>query len=293
MTLAPAPSPLNAAHGVAHYENFPVASWLCPKPLRAPIAAIYWFARTADDIADEGTAGAASRLADLAEYRMDLHDVYAGRSASKRWPGVFGSLAQAVQAHALPQSLLTDLLSAFEQDVRYTYSGHRYADEAELYDYCRLSANPVGRLLLHLYGVQAEDAKTDSDHVCTALQLINFWQDLGADIRRGRYYLPVDMCEKNRLSHAQMLAAAQGRVMFEGATLSVASLVANARTEMQKGFKIVRQVPGRAGWELRGVIQGGLSICQRIESIGFQTMQRRPTLRKRDVPGLLWRAVWM
>lgn len=278
---------------MTHYENFPVASWLCPKPLRPPIAAIYWFARTADDIADEGDASAESRLADLAAYRLDLQAVYAGAAVSDRWPNVFEPLRRAVHAHALPQALLADLLSAFEQDVHCTATGHRYADDAELHDYCRRSANPVGRLLLHLYGVANPDALQASDHVCTSLQLINFWQDVGQDVRRGRYYLPLDSCAQFGLTHAQMLAHAQGVPANGVTTQLIATHIASTRAEMQKGFKIVRQVPGRAGLELRAVIQGGLTIANRIEATGFNTFHHRPTLRKRDVPGLVWRGLWM
>ena len=139
---------------VTHYENFPVASWLCPPHLRAPIAAIYAFARTADDIADEGPANAAQRLADLAAYRADLHAIAAGQAPSERWSAVFAPLAAMLQRHALPVPLLDDLLSAFIQDVEKTRDGAGYAHRTELLDYCRRSANPVGRLLLHLYGVQ-------------------------------------------------------------------------------------------------------------------------------------------
>src|SRR5258706_3302942 len=152
---------------IDHYENFPVASWLCPPALRPAVAAIYWFARTADDLADEGEAEPAQRLADLAAYRADLAAAAAGHPASARWPTVFGPLTVALQRHALPPTLLGDLLDAFAQDV----VKNSYADRAELLDYCRRSANPVGRLLLHLYGVSDADSLRRSDAVCTALQL--------------------------------------------------------------------------------------------------------------------------
>jgi squalene synthase HpnC len=175
---------------VTHYENFPVASWLCPPHLRAPIAAIYAFARTADDIADEGPANAAQRLADLAAYRADLHAIAAGQAPSERWSAVFAPLADMLQSHALPVPLLDDLLSAFIQDVEKTRDGAGYAHRTELLDYCRRSANPVGRLLLHLYGVQGAQALDESDAICTALQLINFWQDLSVDLPRARFTCP-------------------------------------------------------------------------------------------------------
>lgn len=170
---------------VEHYENFPVASWLCPPALRAPIAAIYHFARTADDMADEGDAPATRRLADLAEYRADLMACAGGgpSRAATRWPQVFVPLTAAITQHQLPLNLLADLLSAFEQDVRKTDAGETYRTRDELLHYCARSANPVGRLLLHLWGIDDERSLQQSDAICTALQLINFWQDLGATSR--------------------------------------------------------------------------------------------------------------
>ncbi|MFL6663494.1 MAG: squalene/phytoene synthase family protein, partial [Rhizobacter sp.] len=160
---------------VEHYENFPVASWLCPPALRPAVTAIYGFARTADDLADEGDATPAQRLADLATYRRDLDAAATGAPPSARWTAVFSPLAGAIARHGLPVPLLHDLLDAFSQDVVQA----RYADRAELLDYCRRSANPVGRLLLHLYGIDDPRALHESDAICTALQLANFWQDLG------------------------------------------------------------------------------------------------------------------
>ena len=180
-TLAPA-----MAAPVTHYENFPVASLLCPPGLRQPVAAIYAFARTADDIADEGEATAGERLSDLAAYRAELRAAAAGQAPGARWAGVFGPLQVALQSHRLPTALLKDLLDAFAQDVAMTEAGACYPDREELLDYCRRSANPVGRLLLHLYGVQDDAALRESDAICSALQLINFWQDLSVDLPRAR-----------------------------------------------------------------------------------------------------------
>ena len=174
-TSAPPDAWPAAAAAPSHYENFPVASWLCPPRLRPPIAAIYHFARTADDIADEGSALPAQRLSDLAAYRQDLAAVASGQPHSGRWAPVFDTLAPQLHAWQLPEALLADLLSAFAQDVVFTRDGRAYADRAELLDYCRRSANPVGRLLLHLYGVQDTAALAESDAICSALQLINFW----------------------------------------------------------------------------------------------------------------------
>lgn len=281
----------NAAEGesgpvsVDHYENFPVASWLCPPALRPAIAAIYWFARTADDIADEGDAPAQNRLADLAAYRADLDAVAHGASPSARWAGVFQSLREALQRHALPPALLADLLSAFEQDV----VRQRYADRADLLDYCRRSANPIGRLLLHLHGVDDAPALRRSDAICSALQLANFWQDLSVDTARGRLYVPEADCARHGVAPAALLAREDSPAI----RALVASEVAWARELMLEGAPLVRSLPGRAGWELRLVVQGGLRILEKIEQLAFASLQRRPRLRRPDAPLLLWRALRM
>ena len=285
MNTSPAPLPTP----VTHYENFPVASWLCPPRLRAPIAAIYHFARTADDIADEGDASAQQRLDDLAAYRADLLSIAAGQPPSGRWPQVFGPLQAMLQAFQLPLLLLTDLLDAFTQDVRKTRDHASYADQAELLDYCRRSANPVGRLLLHLYGVQDEAALAQSDAICSALQLINFWQDLSRDLPRGRHYLPDADCQAFGVTRAELQALQQ----TPNATKLIATKSQMARAMMQKGTELVHHLPGRAGWELRLVVQGGLRILDKIEALHYATLQTRPTLNPWDVAVMLWRALWM
>jgi squalene synthase HpnC len=276
------------ARPVDHYENFPVASWLCPPRLRAPIAAIYWFARTADDIADEGEADAAQRLQDLAEYRAALLAAADGKVAPSRWTHVFAPLTHAILVDKLPLQPLQDLLTAFEQDVRKTRDGRGYADRAELLDYCRHSANPVGRLLLHLYGIRDAQSLADSDRICTALQLINFWQDLGRDLARGRRYLPDADCAAHRVDPLRpqdaMLGARRALVRAECEW---------ARELMLLGSPLVRRLPGRAGWELRAVVQGGLRILDRIQALDFDTFRARPVLGRRDKAAILWRALWM
>jgi len=284
----PSASPVLAA-APAHYENFPVASWLCPPRLRPPIAAIYAFARTADDIADEGDAGAAQRLDDLRAFRADLAAAARGAATSPRWPGVFGPLAHAMQGFALPEELLADLLSAFMQDIEKTRDGAGYTDRVELLDYCRRSANPVGRLLLHLYGVQRPEALARSDAICSALQLINFWQDLGVDVPRGRYYLPADDCVRHGLDPAAPATWAA----HPQAPALVRELCDWARALMLQGAPLVHEVPGRAGWELRLVVQGGLRILRRIEALQWRTLQQRPKLVPTDIPLLLWHAARM
>jgi squalene synthase HpnC len=270
---------------VDHYENFPVASLLCPARLRPAVAAIYWFARTADDIADEGEATSDQRLADLADYRTQLDAALAGSAPSGRWPAVFGPLARTIAAFALPPGLLLDLLSAFEQDV----VKHDYTDRADLLDYCRRSANPVGRLLLHLYGVQDDASRVQSDAICTALQLINFWQDLSIDTARGRLYVP----QSDRARRGVSSQALFDRIDNAASRSLVADLVDWSRSLMHCGAALVHTIPGRGGWELRLVVQGGLRILDKIERMEFASIAVRPRLRWFDTPLVLWRAICM
>jgi len=283
------PPPSAVAAPVTHYENFPVASVLCPPHLRQPIAAIYAFARTADDIADEGDTPPATRLAELAAYHSDLATIAQGRPPSPRWAGVFLPLQAVLQSHQLPVPLLADLLSAFAQDVEKTRDAEGYATQAELLDYCRRSANPVGRLLLHLYGVGGDEALAESDAICTALQLINFWQDLSVDIPRGRHYLPRADCTAHGASQADLLAL---RSTPENARL-IAECAQRARATMQRGAPLVHRLPGRAGWELRLVVQGGLRILDKVDALRGGSLHTRPRLHAWDWCVMLWRALAM
>ena len=256
---------------IDHYENFPVASWLCPARLRPAVQALYYFARTADDIADEGHEPAHHRLDDLGEYRADLQNCFVPNGAtSVRWARIFGPLRQAIQSHRLPAQPLFDLLDAFEQDVVYTRVGQGYKDRPALLDYCRRSANPVGRLMLHLYGVNNDTALAQSDAICTALQLINFWQDRAEDLRRGRDYLP----EGHQL---------EDELRF-------------ARDLMLQGAPLVHSIQGRAGWELRAMVQGGLRILDKLDLRPANTphhLLTRPTLGKADFALIAWRCLRM
>ena len=270
---------------VDHYENFPVASLLCPPALRPAVRAIYHFARTADDLADEGDAVPEQRLADLAAYRDDLARAARAAAPSARWQRVFTPLAQTIERHRLPVALLSDLLSAFEQDVVV----QRYADRMQLLDYCRRSANPVGRLLLHLYGIQDPRSLECSDAVCTALQLINFWQDLSIDLPRGRLYVPRSDAARHAVSDDALLARADS----PAARRLVADLCSWAEAMMRSGAPLVHTVPGRAGWELRLVVQGGLRIAERIAAMQYAALLQRPRLIAFDGPRLLWRALRM
>ena len=285
-THASAPA---VAPAVTHYENFPVASLLCPAHLRQPIAAIYAFARAADDLADEGDAPAAARLADLTAFRADLYAIAQGQPPSPRWAHIFAPLATELHRHTLPVPLLDDLLSAFIQDTQKSDEATGYADRTELLDYCRRSANPVGRLLLHLYGVTDAAALQESDAICTALQLINFWQDLSVDLPRGRYYVPQADCEAHRVSQATLRALSP----TADTTRLVADCAHWARTTLQRGAPLVHRVPGRAGWELRLVVQGGLRILDKIDALDGRNLHTRPRLGIWDWGVMLGRALMM
>lgn len=276
------------AHGqsrpvsVDHYENFPVASFLCPPALRPAVTAIYHFARTADDIADEGDAPPTQRLAALERYERALKDAALGHPSGE-WPHVFGPLAMQMATHRLPLPLLNQLLAAFKQDTRNPI----YPDRAALLDYCSRSANPIGRLLLHLSDVDEPAALAQSDAICTSLQLINFWQDMSIDHARGRFYVPLADAQRHRLDVETM------RGDSDASRALVRELCSWARELMQRGAPLVHRLPGRVGCELRLVVQGGLRILDKIEAHGFNALNQRPTIGALDAPLLLWRALWM
>ncbi len=270
---------------IDHYENFPVASWLCPPKLRPAVAAIYHFARTADDIADEGNAAPAERLALLADFGRALQQAAHTGAAPGPWQGVMSPLAAAISRHELPVTPLADLLSAFAQDV----GNPIYPDRAALLDYCSRSANPIGRLLLHLAGVTDRDALAQSDAMCTALQLINFWQDLSIDLPRKRIYVTAADAARFGLDPHQLRAGLDS----DASRAMVRSLVDWARDTMMSGAALVHRLPGRMGWELRFVVQGGLRILERIEGTGYNALSQRPTIGKSDFARLAWRAANM
>jgi squalene synthase HpnC len=267
---------------VEHYENFPVASVLLPARLREPVEAIYAFARSADDIADEGNAQPMVRLAQLNEYRHALNQIEAGQTPTDP---MFARLARAISAYGLPVQLLHDLLDAFSQDV----VKKRYTDFAELLDYCRRSADPVGRLMLHLYGEATAQNCAQSDQICSALQLINFWQDVALDWAKDRVYLPQASLAQFGVTETQI---AEGRVDDAWRAL-MRFEVDRARAMMCAGAPLVRRLPGRVGWEIRLVVQGGLRILERIEATGYDVFGHRPTLGAADWLRLGLRALTM
>ncbi|MDM7456888.1 MAG: squalene synthase HpnC [Tepidimonas sp.] len=277
--------------GVDHYENFPVASILCPGRWRSAVVAIYRFARMADDVADEGDAAAAERLAALAVLRQALRAMWHGgqppAATPVTWLPMLAALDDARRRHDLPLPPLEALLDAFEQDVRWRAEGRRYRDDAELLAYCARSANPIGRLLLHLAGIDDAEAERESDAICTALQLINFWQDLGHDLSRGRCYLTESALRAHGLPTSGELPAlseaALAPIVLDGCR--------RARALLRRGWGLPARLRGRFGWELRLVLQGGLRVLERIEAVGGHTLTHPPRLCRRDWLLLLVRAV--
>jgi len=265
---------------VGHYENFPVASLLLPPPLREPVSVIYRFARSADDFADEGDLPAAGRLALLAGYRAELD-----RLASGTRPGtpLFRDLERVIAEHGLPLAPFYDLLDAFSQDVTKT----RYASFAELTDYCRRSADPVGRLMLHLYRRSDAENVAASDSVCSALQLINFWQDVEIDFRKNRIYLPQDEMERFGVTETQIAA----RDASGGWRDLMRFQIERARTLLLSGAPLALRLPGRIGLEVSTVVQGGLRILEKLERVHGDVFRRRPVLTALDWPLLLCRAL--
>lgn len=276
----------------AHYENFPVASVLVPRGMRRDIAAVYAFARAADDFADEGDAGPATRHARLDDWERRVREAAAGaaRDDGSTEGAIFAALGQTIAARRLPVDLFTDLLSAFHQDVDVT----RYATWADLLDYCRRSANPVGRLVLRIRssGVpDGRDAALDesSDAFCTALQLTNFWQDLERDWQKGRVYLPAELMRAHGADEADIAA----RRMTPALASALADAAARTRALFARGRLVCEQVGGRLGVELRATWLGGMRILERLERAGFDVFAARPSLGWRDAPSLAARlALW-
>ena len=265
---------------VGHYENFPVASLLLPARLRKPVSVIYRFARSADDFADEGDLPPPARLARLEEYRTEL-----GRIESGQVPAapLFRELQEVIAAHRLPLSPFFDLLDAFSQDVVKA----RYATFAEVMAYCGRSADPVGRLMLHLYGRSDERNAASSDSVCTALQLINFWQDIEVDFRKDRIYLPQDEMRRFGVTEGQIAA----RDVSGGWWDLIRFQIERARSMLLSGAPLALRLPGRVGLEIRTVVQGGLSILEKLERVRGDVFRHRPVLRSYDWPLILCRAL--
>ena len=270
---------------VNHYENFPVASVLVPGHMRRAVVDIYRFARNADDIADEGDALAQARLDGLQAYRHAL-DHLAGQTPDPIAPQlaeVFEPLSESIAKHRLPLQPFYDLLSAFSQDVVIT----RYDDDAQLFDYCRRSANPVGRLMLQLYDAATPLNLTQADAICTGLQLTNFWQDVAIDWNKDRVYLPQARLAQFGVSEQHI---AHGRVDERWQAL-MRHQVGQARALLLSGYSLPGRLPLRLALELRMVIEGGLRILERLDDLNYDMFNHRPTLKPSDWFVVLGRAI--
>ena len=275
---------------VDHYENFPVASLLMPKRLRKPVEAIYRFARQADDLADEGDATPDQRRAALAAFDAQLLRLAAGVAPLAEPSGpMFAALAVEIAEHRLPIALFRDLLSAFSQDCVVT----RYDDDAALLDYCRRSADPVGRLMLILYDADTEPHRVWSDRICTALQWINFWQDVEVDRQKNRIYLPQVELDRFGIDPSRLIDDLPSLVGTDAWIRLMRHTVGRTRTMMLEGAPLATALSGRIGLELRMIVQGGLRILEKIEHVDFDVCRRRPTLGRLDGALIVARALAM
>jgi hydroxysqualene synthase len=266
-----------------HYENFPVASRLLPKAMRPHIAAVYAFARAADDFADEGTIEPAERYRRLDAWKARLHAPSPDPASTDADDRVFAAVAQTRQQCGLEMAPFDDLLSAFRQDVE----TRRYATWSGVLDYCRRSANPVGRLVLGIAGHRGAAVEQASDALCTALQLANFWQDFGVDFRRGRIYLPAEISGRRRAQEGDLAA---GRWTAEWRE-SLDEAVRRTRVLFADGRPVADLVAGRLRFELRLTWLGGMLILERAAEAGRDPLASRPALGAGDAAGLLWGAV--
>lgn len=270
---------------INHYENFPVASWLIPSHLRPAVRTIYAFARSADDIADEGDASDEQRLSDLQNYEDQLHLIAAGGRSDQT---LFQDLGEIIRLHDLPVPAFLDLLTAFKQDIH----TKRYADFASLLAYCQHSANPVGRIMLKLFHADTEENLRCSDQICSALQLINFWQDIAIDWQKQRVYIPQEDLLHFGISEAEIGLGIQ-KLNSNAWQELMQFQIQRTRQMMLDGSPLCRRVPGRFGFELRLVVQGGLRILEKIERVKGDIFHQRPRIFKSDAPLLLWKALKM
>jgi squalene synthase HpnC len=286
------PAPIARAYAACeamartHYENFPVASRLLPRAMRPHIAAVYAYARVADDIADEGQAPADDRRMRLDAWQRRLHAAVAAECTGAPPHADDGLIiigaAHSIRSLDLPLSLFDDLVSAFGQDIMTT----RYASWADVFDYCRRSANPVGRLVLRIAGHQEDALDRASDAMCTALQLTNFWQDFGRDWRAGRLYVPREVQEA---SGAQEADLARDR-MTPAWAAAIDRCARVTRERFDAGRPVCDGVRGRLRLELRFTWLGGVRTLERVERRRDDLLHHRPALGVRDLPALLWRA---
>jgi squalene synthase HpnC len=269
----------------AHYENFPIGSWLLPRRLRRDLAAVYAFARLGDDVADEGRASTAERLERFAAIEERLLACAADPARAR--DAVFVALGHTIAARALPLEPFRDLLTAFRRDAAGETA--RFATFADVLEYCRCSANPVGRIVLALFGHRDAERRARSDDVCTALQLTNFWQDVRGDHdERGRVYIPDE--DLDRFSGSRDALAR--RAATPGFRDCLAFEVARTRGLFARGLGLADLVDGRLRREVRLFAGGGLAILDRIEAGNYDVLAARPTLGRGELARLVWRELW-
>jgi squalene synthase HpnC len=269
-----------------HYENFPVASFLVPRAMRPHISAIYAFARTADDFADEGADPEPLRLQRIDQWREWLRAAADGRQVDARDPNaqaVFAALGDTIRRCDLDVRLLEDLLSAFAQDVVVK----RYETWENLFDYCRRSANPVGRLVLAVAGVRDSRADTASDALCTALQLTNFWQDVAVDWDKGRLYVPGTVARAAGAREQDL----ERREMTAPWRNALRDAAGRTRECFDAGRAVADTVTGRLRWELRATWLGGVRVLEQLDRADYDVFHRRPSLGWRDASSIAWRAI--
>lgn len=258
-----------------HYENFPVASLFLPQEKRPHIAAIYAFARAADDFADEGNLQPFERLEKLDEWEQKLQDCYDGKAEHP----VFIALSETVRQHGIPSAPLSALLEAFRMDV----TKRRYADYGELLYYCARSANPVGQLVLYVFGAASERTITLSDNICTALQMANFWQDVSVDRTRGRIYVPLE--DFDRFGYTEQ---EYGRGIADRRFANLMKFQIDRTRELfRAGEPLVQAAGPELELELTLTIRGGNAILDKVERAGADVMSRRPRLSLADKAALL------
>jgi phytoene synthase len=280
---------LCARDGRRHYENFPVGSFLLPRDMRPHVAAVYAFARAADDFADEGQRRAEERLDLLDGWLERLRQAAAGGEPDQRVRqgepphahAIFLALGASMKTCSLPVDLLEDLLSAFRQDVTVT----RYATWTDLLDYCRRSANPVGRLVLRIAGHRDTEMDAWSDAMCTGLQLTNFWQDFKVDYDRGRIYLP----REEQRTHGAREEDLSGGVVTPPWEKALSAAVGGTRQLFVAGRPICDRMRGRLKYELRATWLGGNRILDRLAASRFDVVSRRPKLGIADAPWFAWK----
>lgn len=267
-----------------HYENFPVVSVMVKKELRRHIAAVYWFARSADDIADEGSYDTEVRLQRLQAFENEFLKAMEGNYSNEYWPALHNTIIE----RQLSVELFLDLLKAFKQDTVKT----RYSDFDELLGYCRNSANPVGRLILQLYNYRDEKLYEYSDNICSALQITNFLQDISVDYKKNRIYIPIKDIECCGLNEQEFLSITASGSINEDLRRLIELYVKKTEKMFDYGSRLTHSLNGLLRIEIRWTVNGGMAILKKIEKLNYDTVSKRPVLSKGDLMRLMLRSLF-